>query len=73
MTATQIIREIESLDPDAQAQVVRFAIELGAKRKLTGPELTRLAQQMTDCTDPAETAVLREQLERGFYGGEPNA
>ena len=73
MTATQIIHEIESLQPEQQAGVIRFALRFEAVRKLTGPELSRLAQRMADSTDPVETMTLRAELARGFYGGKANA
>ncbi|MDQ3624318.1 MAG: hypothetical protein M3463_17810 [Verrucomicrobiota bacterium] len=73
MTARQIIREIESLHPDEQAKVIRFALRFEATRKLTGAELTGLAQRLAESTDAAETAALRAELERGFHGGRTNA
>lgn len=73
MTATQIIREIETLSPEEQAKVVQFAYRLDAKRSLSGPELSALAQRMVDASDPAEAARLRESITRGFYGVTPNA
>ena len=73
MTANQIIQEIEVLSPEEQAKVVRFAYQLDAERKLSGPELTALAERMVATTDPAETAQLRGAIARGFYGGRPNA
>ena len=73
MTATQIIHEIESLQPDEQAEVIRFALQFEASRKLTGPELSDLAQRMADSTDPVETSALRAELARGFYGERANA
>ena len=71
MTASQIIREIETLPPEEQVKVVRYAYRLDAERRLTGPELSTLAERMVASTDPAETALLREQITRGFYGGKP--
>jgi hypothetical protein len=73
MTATQIIREIETLPPEEQAKVVRFAYRLDAQRSLSGPELSALAQRMAETSDPAEAAVLRESITRGFYGATPHA
>lgn len=68
MTASQVIRELESLPPSDQAEVIRFAYRLDAKRKLTGGELTALAERMVNASDPAEVAVLRDTIARGFYG-----
>ena len=73
MTASQIIHEIGTLPPDEQAKVVQFAYRLDAERQLTGPELSGLAERLVASTDPAETALLRETITRGFYGGKPHA
>jgi hypothetical protein len=73
MTASQIIHEIEGLPPEEQAKVVRFAYRLDAERRLTGAELSALAERMVASTDPAETAMLRETITRGFYGEKPHA
>ena len=73
MTASQIIHEIEILPPDEQAKVVQFAYRLDAERQLTGPELSGLAERLVASTDPAEAALLRETITRGFYGGKPHA
>ena len=73
MTAAKIIEEIKNLPPDQQAEVIRFTYRLDAERKLTGDELSALAKRMTDATDPAEAALVREAIVRGFYGGERNA
>jgi hypothetical protein len=73
MTANQIIHEIEMLPPEEQAKVVRFAYRLDAERRLTGPELSTLAERMVASTDPVETAMLRETIAHGFYGGTPHA
>ena len=68
MTAAQIIEEIKRLDPKDQAGVIRFAYQLDAERKLTGKELSSLATRMTETDDPAEAAIIRESIVRGFYG-----
>ncbi len=73
MTATQIIDEIEPLPPQEQVEVIRFAYRLDAERQLTGPELSSLAQGMTACTDPTESAKLREMIACAFYGGKAHA
>ena len=39
----------------------------------TGAELSALAERMVAVTDPAQAAVLREEITRGFYGGKPHA
>ncbi|HWM24172.1 MAG TPA: hypothetical protein VNP98_05065 [Chthoniobacterales bacterium] len=73
MTATQIIEEIKRLDPEEQLGVIRFAYQLDAERKLTGDELSGLAEHMVRSTDPQEQARIREQIIRGFYGQRQNA
>ena len=73
MTAISIIEEIKHLPPAEQAQVIQFAYHLDAERKLTGQELSALAERMTRATDPAEAALVREAIARGFYGGAPRA
>jgi hypothetical protein len=64
MTASQIISEIEVLPPEEQAKVVRFAYRLDAERRLTGAELSGLAERMITSTDPVQTAMLREEMRR---------
>lgn len=73
MTASQVIHELESLPPSEQAEVIRFAYKLDTKRKLSGRELTALAERMTAATDPAEAARIRSEIARGFYGEETHA
>ena len=73
MTATAVIEEIKHLPPDEQSHVIQFAIELARKRQLTGRELGKLARQMVETKDPAEADRLKEEIVRGFYGGEPHA
>ena len=73
MTASQIIEEIKRLDPKEQLGVIRFAYQLDAERRLTGKELSSLAERMVKTTDPAEQAIVREEIIRGFYGQRSNA
>jgi hypothetical protein len=68
MTAEQIIQEIQTLPLAEQARVIRYAYQLDSERKLTGDELSGLARRMVESSDPAETAMLREEISRGFYG-----
>jgi len=68
VTASQIIEEIKRLDPKEQLGVIRFAYQLDAKRRLTGKELSGLAERMVNATDPAEQARVREEIVRDFYG-----
>jgi hypothetical protein len=62
MTANEIIEEIKRLDPKEQLGVIRFAYQLDAERRLTGKELSGLAERLVKATDPAEEAMIR-----GFY------
>ena len=73
MTASQIIDEIKSLTPEEQAGVVRFVYQLDAERKLSGPELSTLAERLINAEDPAEASRVRETIVRGFYGVECDA
>jgi hypothetical protein len=73
VTASQIIEEIKRLDPKEQLGVIRFAYQLDAERRLTGKELSGLAERMVKTSDPAEQAMVREEIIRGFYGQRSNA
>jgi hypothetical protein len=67
MTANEIIEVITRLDSKEQLVVIRFAYQLDAERRLTGKELSGLAERMVRATDPAEEAIIREAMVRGFY------
>ena len=67
MTASEIIAEIKRLGRKEQLGVIRFAYQLDAKRRLTGKELAQLAERMVNATDPAEEALIREAMIRGFH------
>ena len=67
MTANEIIEQIKRLNAKEQLGVIRFAYQLDAERRLTGKELSGLAERMVKATDPAEEAVIREAMVRGFY------
>ena len=73
MTATEIIREIETLPPEEQSKIVQFAYRLDAARKLSSRELSTLAERMVASNDPTEAAVLRATIVQGFYGVTPHA
>ncbi len=73
MTAREVIHGLESLPPSEQAEVIRFAYRLDAERKLSGGELTALAERMAAAADPSETARIRIEIARGFYGAEAHA
>ena len=59
MTASQIIAEIQGLTPEEQAGVVRFLYQLDAERKLSGPELSTLAERLVKADDPIEASRVR--------------
>jgi len=73
MTASEVIHEIENLSPEEQAKVIQFAYRLDAERQLSGKELAALAERMVNSTDPAESAILRDAIVRGFYGTKSHA
>ena len=68
MTASQIIGEIVALPPAERAEVIRFACGLDGQRLLNGEELAALAEQLTEAGNSPGADVLREKIERGFYG-----
>ena len=68
MTASEIIEEIKRLDPKEQLGVIRFAHQLDAERKLSGTELSGLAERMVNTSDELEAARIREIITLGFNG-----
>jgi hypothetical protein len=68
MTAAKVIEEIKHLTPDAQAEVIQFALELARSRQLSAQELGELADRLADSKDPAEVLRLKSAMTRGFYG-----
>ncbi len=68
MTAVEIISEIEHLPADEQAKVVAFAQRISERAMLSGADLSKLAGRLADGPNSAETARLREEIEKGFYG-----
>ncbi|MDQ3116667.1 MAG: hypothetical protein M3Q86_08705 [Verrucomicrobiota bacterium] len=73
MTAAQIIDEIKSPPPEEQAGIVRLVYQLDAERKLSGHELSALAERFVSATDPVEASRVREEIVRGFYGTQRDA
>ena len=67
MTPSQIMEEIKRLDLKEQLGVIRFASRLATERRLTGKELSDLAEQLVNATSPAEEAIIREAMIRGFH------
>jgi len=73
VTAAQIINEIKALTPEEQAGVVCAVYELDAERKLSGPELSSLAERLVQTDDPLEASRVRESIIHGVYGAEADA
>ncbi len=73
MTAAQIIEEIVSLPPEQRAEVVRFTRTIDTTGLLSAKELSALASRLTETADASQALVLRDSIERGFYGSKPNA
>jgi hypothetical protein len=73
MTVSELIEEIKRLSPEDQTAVIRFAYELDAARKLSGDELSTLAERMVKSESNADKMMLRDAIIRGFYGNENHA
>lgn len=73
MTAAQIVEEIKRLSPEEQAAAVRLVYQFDAERKLSGRELSSLAERFVNEQDPVEASRVREAIVRGFYGVKGNA
>ena len=73
MTAEQILDEIKRLPAKDQASVIRAIYRFDAERKLSGSELSELAERMAKTTDEVEAARIREDIVNGFYGRSPDA
>jgi hypothetical protein len=65
--------QIKSLPPEEQAGVVLFGHELEAERKLSGTQLSVLAERFVNASDPTEASRIRREIVRGLYGGKSNA
>jgi len=68
MTASEIIREMDSLPPADLAVVMRHAKELEEIRQLLPEELGVLLDQYVKATDPTEVERLNQSITQGFYG-----
>ena len=53
--------------------VIQFAPDADENRQLDPDELGKLGEQMVEVKDPAEADRLKEEIVRGFYGGQPHA
>jgi hypothetical protein len=63
----------ERKTPEEQAGVVRFVYQLDTERKLSGPELSTLAERLVNATDQVEASRIRDEIVRGFYGAKRDA
>ena len=73
MTASRIIEEIVALPPAERAAVVRFARTIDTSGQLSPRELDDLASRLVATAEVGEISVLRDSIERGFYGPKGNA
>jgi hypothetical protein len=73
MTAAQIVEEIRRLAPEEQVAAIRLVYQFDAERKLSGPELSCLAERFVNAQDPVEASRVRDAIVRGFYGAKGNA
>ena len=70
MTSAEIIEQIQNLPPDELAEVASFVRALRDRPLMNGKELTDLAEQLGDESDPEKTADLKRRIAAGFYGAE---
>jgi len=68
MTAGQIISEIRNLPAKEQGEIIRFVQDMESKLRISGNELTGLAEKLAGAKNPAEANRLREEIAKGFYG-----
>ena len=68
MSVAEILKELPKLSAKDLAQVFRLVHDLEAKQRMSGRQLTGLAEKLPHTTDPKEAARLREEIGRGFYG-----
>lgn len=73
MTAAEIIEEVKRLLKKEQNRVLKFARMTGVYSRLDPEVLGALAKQMVEARDAAEAERLREEIVRGFYGGNSHA
>lgn len=68
MTAGQIISEIRNLPAKERSEIIRFVQDMESKMRMSGRELTGLAEKLAGEKNPAEADRLREEIAKGFYG-----
>lgn len=73
MTAAEIIEEIKRLPRDERSRVIEFARHAEETRQLSGEELGELTRRMVEAKDSSEADRLKDEIVRGFYGGQSHA
>ena len=68
MSVAEIKQAIEKLTPQEKGKVFQFVHDLEAKQRLSGRQLSALAEKLAQATDPMEISRLREEIGQGFYG-----
>ena len=68
MSVTEILKELPKLSAKDLAQVFRFVHDLEVKQRMSGRQLSGLAEKLPHASDPKEAARLRQEIGRGFYG-----
>lgn len=68
MSVAEIKQAIEKLTPQEKGKVFQFVHDLEAKHRMSGRQLTGLAEKLSHAKDPAEISRLREEIGQGFYG-----
>jgi hypothetical protein len=68
MSVTEILQELPRLSTKDLARVFRLVHDLEAKQRMSGRQLSGLAEKLPHTKDPKEAARLREEIGRGFYG-----
>ena len=69
MGVDEIIEEIKQLPAKDQDAVADFVMEItGRSIPLSGEKLEALAENLAASTSKDESARLKEEIQRGFYG-----
>ena len=68
MSVGEILKELPKLSANDLSQVFRLVYDLEAKHRMSGGQLTQLAEKLPLTQDSKEVSRLREEIGRGFYG-----
>ena len=68
MSVGESLKELPKLSAHDLAQVFRLVHDLEAKHRMSGRQLTGLAEKLPLTQDSKEVSRLREEIGRGFYG-----